>query len=281
MGMNPSKRKLVEDGSPLLVYPSLAKKLGLNEAIILSQVHYWLQRSTNYRNGYYWTYHKYREWQNEFPFWGRNTIIRTIKKLKDDGYLITDRFNKAGYDKTVWYRIDYSKLDALQLDTTQNGQGSYPEWVGNGTQNGQTNTRDYTETTHNSQEPSSLRSHQAEETTIKSIIDYLNKQSGHSYHVTDKTKELIETRFSEGFTEQEFMDVIKYKSREWKDVTEMNPFLQPSTLFGDKMDKYLNQAKSNGGSVEPRGLSVEEGSAANDAYMAGLEKQYEAGKESP
>lgn len=137
MGMNPSKRKLVEDGSPLLVYPSLAKKVGLNEAIILSQVHYWLQRSTNYRNGYYWTYHKYREWQNEFPFWGKNTIIRAIKKLKDDGYLITDRFNKAGYDKTVWYRINYPKLDVLQLDLIQNNLrpsqknevGSYPKWV--------------------------------------------------------------------------------------------------------------------------------------------------------
>lgn len=282
MGMkpkkNPDQRSLINGGRPTLYYPPLLKVFDVYEAIILGQIHYWLQNSYNLRDGHYWTYHSYSEWGKELGF-SPVTVKRKIHHLEDNGYLISANYNRAGFDKTKWYRIDYDKLDALSLGLSDPTDGSVST-NGRGLVD-QTNTRDYTETTHNSQELSSLRSHPAEEATIKSIIDYLNKQSGHSYHVTDKTKELIEARFSEGFTEQEFMDVIKYKSGEWKDVTEMNPFLQPSTLFGDKMDKYLNQAKSNGGSVEPRGLSVEEGSAANDAYMAGLEKQYEAGKESP
>lgn len=145
------KRNLVEGGRPLLVYPSLASELGLNEAIMLSQIHYWLQRSTNYRDGFCWTYHTYHDWQAEFPFWSRNTIIRTVGKLKSNGYVITGNYNKAGYDNTIWYRIDYSKVDAIP--STQNGQGVYPEWVDGSTQNGQTNTIDYTETTTKTNNP--------------------------------------------------------------------------------------------------------------------------------
>lgn len=37
---------------PLVVLPSLAKELGsLDEAVILQQIHYWLQRSTNVEEG--------------------------------------------------------------------------------------------------------------------------------------------------------------------------------------------------------------------------------------
>lgn len=264
-----------------MYYPPLLKVFDVYEAIILGQIHYWLQNSYNLRDGHYWTYHSYSEWSKELGF-SPSTIKRKILHLEDDGYLISANYNRAGFDKTKWYRINYDKLDTLSLGLS--APTDEPVSTNERGLVDQTNTRDYTETTHNSQEPSSLRSHPAEETTIKSIIDYLNKQSDHSYHVTDKTKELIETRFSEGFTEQEFMDVIKYKSGEWKDVTEMNPFLQPSTLFGDKMDKYLNQAKSNDGSAEPQVLSVEDASAKADAYTAELEKKYEQleiGKASP
>ena len=33
---------------PLMCQPSLATKIGLNEAIFIQQLHYWLNRSTNY-----------------------------------------------------------------------------------------------------------------------------------------------------------------------------------------------------------------------------------------
>ena len=44
---------------PLQVLPSLAVKIGLNEAIILQQVHYWLLKSNNIRDGYKWVYNSY------------------------------------------------------------------------------------------------------------------------------------------------------------------------------------------------------------------------------
>ena len=130
---------------PLQVLPSLAVKIGLNEAIILQQIHYWLLRSNNVRDGYKWVYNSYSEWNKQFPFFSRNTMIRAFNSLEKQGLLITANYNKAGFDKTKWYRIDYEKLVGKR--STQNGYTSNPKWVDGDTQNGQTNTNRLPETT--------------------------------------------------------------------------------------------------------------------------------------
>ena len=130
---------------PLQVLPSLAVKIGLNEAIILQQVHYWLLKSNNIRDGYKWVYNSYSEWNKQFPFFSRNTMIRAFNSLEKQGLLITANYNKAGFDKTKWYRIDYEKLVGKR--STQNGYTSNPKWVDGDTQNGQTNTNRLPETT--------------------------------------------------------------------------------------------------------------------------------------
>lgn len=130
---------------PLQVLPSLAVKIGLNEAIILQQIHYWLLKSNNVRDGYKWVYNSYSEWNKQFPFFSRNTMIRAFNSLEKQGLLITANYNKAGFDKTKWYRIDYEKLVGKR--STQNGYTSNPKWVDGDTQNGQTNTNRLPETT--------------------------------------------------------------------------------------------------------------------------------------
>lgn len=130
---------------PLQVLPSLAVKIGLNEAIILQQIHYWLLKSNNVRDGYKWVYNSYSEWNKQFPFFSRNTMIRAFNSLEKQGLLITANYNKAGFDKTKWYRIDYEKLVGKR--STQNGYTSNPKWVDGDTQNGQTNTKRLPETT--------------------------------------------------------------------------------------------------------------------------------------
>lgn len=96
---------------PLQVLPTLAKKIGLNEAIITQQVHYWLQRSKNQRDGFTWVYKTYPEWQEEFPFWSESTIKRTITSLEKQKILIaTSKYNKMPMDRTKWYTLCYSAL---------------------------------------------------------------------------------------------------------------------------------------------------------------------------
>ncbi|MFC4322614.1 DnaD domain-containing protein [Litchfieldia salsa] len=108
--------------SPLLVFPSLANKIGLNESIILQQMHYWLEKSTNNHDSYKWVYNSYEDWAKQFPFWSISTIRRTITKLESLGLVISGNFNKMKIDNTKWYRINYRKLEELANEAKQLAQ---------------------------------------------------------------------------------------------------------------------------------------------------------------
>ena len=73
------------------------------------------------------------------------------------------------------------------------------------------------------------------------IIFYLNRVTGSNYKEDSKyIRQLITERVNEGYTEQDFMNVINKKSKEWID-TEYAKYLRPETLFGDKFESYVNQ----------------------------------------
>lgn len=135
---------------PLIVLPSLARLVGLNEAIILQQVHYWLQRSSNIKDGHRWVYNSYPNWYKQMPVWKSETTMRTaFKRLEKQGLLITANYNKAGFDKTKWYRIDYDKLSSLEnkLPSAKNWQTTSQNLADGTAKNWQTNTKRLPENT--------------------------------------------------------------------------------------------------------------------------------------
>lgn len=128
--------KLLLDEKPLMVMPSLAVKIGLNESIFIQQLHYWLDKSTNVKEGHRWVYNTAKEWQKQFPFWSVNTIRRIVKNLEDKGLVVIDNFNSLPIDKTSWYRINYAKIAELEggitdsekmNSTTQSEHSEYPK----------------------------------------------------------------------------------------------------------------------------------------------------------
>lgn len=111
--------KLLINENPLQVLPSLAKAIGLNEAIFLQQLHYFLRISKNRADGRSWVYNTIKDWQAEFSFWSLKTVQRTIESLEEIGLVLsTDKFNKIKMDKTKWYSIDYEKLSEIQVKNT-------------------------------------------------------------------------------------------------------------------------------------------------------------------
>ena len=51
-------------------------------------------------------------------------------------------------------------------------------------------------------------------------------------------------RTDEGFTLDDFKQVVNNKVAEWKG-TDMEKYLRPETLFGTKFEGYLNQESNN------------------------------------
>lgn len=74
------------------------------------------------------------------------------------------------------------------------------------------------------------------------IISHLNEKCITRYRdSTEKTRTLIKARMKEGFTLDDFKQVIDKKAAEWLSDSKMNKFLRPETLFGTKFESYLNE----------------------------------------
>lgn len=116
------KSKSLIPEQPLLVLPSLAKKIGLNEAIVLQQLHYWLSSSEHIYGGRRWVYNSYGEWQRQFPFWSTYTIKRIFLGLGKRSLVLTGNFNRLPMDKTKWYTIDYEKVPQIEVNAIDTSQ---------------------------------------------------------------------------------------------------------------------------------------------------------------
>lgn len=117
--------KLLINESPLQVLPTLAIRIGLNEAIFLQQLHYFLSMSKHEKDGQRWIYNSSADWQAIFPFWSAPTIRRVIASLEEQKLIITTtQYNQSGFDKRRWFAIDYSALETVEQSIAQNEQSS-------------------------------------------------------------------------------------------------------------------------------------------------------------
>lgn len=83
---------------------------------------------------------------------------------------------------------------------------------------------------------------ESRQNTIKEIVEYLNLKTKKSFKASTKaTQRHISARLEEGYSLEDFKNVIDKKVREWQE-TEMDQYLRPETLFGMKFEGYLNQS---------------------------------------
>lgn len=76
----------------------------------------------------------------------------------------------------------------------------------------------------------------------KEVISYLNLKAKKNFKVnTASHQKFIKARLKEGYVLEDFKKVVDVMVAKWKG-TEYEQYLQPQTLFGNKMDNYLNQS---------------------------------------
>ncbi len=111
---------LLLDDNPLVIIPQLAVLLGLDEALVLQQVRYWLadDRRPHFHGGHRWVRFTQEEWARQIPR-SLRTLGTVFRKLESQGYLIsTTRLNTIPGDQTKWYTIDIERLQALDANVT-------------------------------------------------------------------------------------------------------------------------------------------------------------------
>ena len=105
-------KKLIEERA-ILLFPSLAVEIGLNNAIFLQQLHFWCDIADELgygveHEGVRWIYKTAQEWRlKDFPFWSVVTIRRIINELHDKELIHAKYLNTDKWNRTLYYRINY------------------------------------------------------------------------------------------------------------------------------------------------------------------------------
>lgn len=157
------------------------------------------------------------------------TIIKFKKELKDVGLLkevrqgnnLPNRIYISAVDGTVNSTV--SELEILQYGTVKTTVSELEVL--------QTNKTDNNEIDNNNNKLS----------ICKEVISYLNLKAKKNFKVdTASHQKFIKARIKEGYVLEDFKKVVDIMVAKWKG-TEYEQYLQPQTLFGNKMDNYLNQ----------------------------------------
>lgn len=106
--------RLLINEYPLQVLPTLACAIGLNEAVVLQQMHYWMSSSQHFYDGRCWVYNSVPSWQKQFPFWSESTVKRALLSLEKQGMVNSANYNRDPRDHSKWYSINYDVLEELE-----------------------------------------------------------------------------------------------------------------------------------------------------------------------
>mgnify|MGYP003287134660 CR=1 FL=1 len=103
----------------------VAKEYGVNEAIMIANLQFWITKNKannkGYYNNHYWTYNSKNALQKLFPFWTERQIRYILDNLINKGVLITANYNKNKYDKTLWYAfVDEEKWIKVTEEKSKN-----------------------------------------------------------------------------------------------------------------------------------------------------------------
>jgi len=112
-----SKQEYLTSEERHLFDPSLAKRFGVIGAVLLNHFIHWIlinkRANRNFHDGRTWTYQTLESIALRFSYLSKKQVEREIKKIVDKGILIKGNYNKAKFDRTVWYAFNDEKVFRL------------------------------------------------------------------------------------------------------------------------------------------------------------------------
>ena len=262
---------LLMPSRPIVINPDLAYSIGLNEAIALQQVNYWLKETTSglERDGVRWIYNTNEQWLEQFPFWSESTLKRTFTRLKNLGVLKVEQLNKSQRDMTNYYTINYESelLDEVKVTKSKSSKCTLPSGQNEPMEEVKVErsigskrtalirsnctdvlTENTTENTTDIKNPICPVAPQPDGDVLitnqaKQVLTHLNQVTSSRYQVSTTSLQNIRARIGEGFTVEELSLVVDYCNAKWSDDLTMASYLRPQTLFQPtKFPAYLKSA---------------------------------------
>lgn len=203
-----------------------AVKFGINAAIILSNLKFWIKKNEanerHFYQGKYWTYNSVIAFTKLMPYLSQKQIRTAIDILIDRSVIICDNFNTSTYDQTKWYALKVTlHLPYRANENAPQGKSSVNTVVNTDSKLSQQNS------------------------DSKEILSYLNEKSFKNFQPTDSNLKLITARLKEGATKKDCIIVINSKVQEWISDPKMNQYLRPATLFNaTKFSQYVGSISS-------------------------------------
>lgn len=108
----------------------IAVEYGVNCAILLNHIWFWCEKNKanekHFYNDHYWTYSSVKALEELFPYMSKNSITRSLTKLKENDLLIEGNYNKSAYDRTKWYALTQKansilSKEEIHLPKSRNG----------------------------------------------------------------------------------------------------------------------------------------------------------------
>jgi len=242
-----------------------AKKYGVEEAIIISNLQFWIMKNRANKKHFYegrtWTYNSIKAFAELFPYWSDRQIERILKSLEKQGVIISGNYNKSAYDRTKWYAFSDETIflnPKIHLPKTGNGKTENGEPIPDINTDINSDVKAVLKSSNNDTTQKNLESNkfnivsQAKRDiqipeNIQSVIDLLNKKAKSAYTLRNKqTQKLIQSILKNGFTDEDMKTVIEKKSLEWGNDAKMKKYIRPITLFGNKFEQYLEEPWADG-----------------------------------
>lgn len=128
----------------------IAIQYGVTEAILLNRLWFWIEKNRteerNFHDGKYWTFNSRKALEELFPYLTERKIRNALNHLTEEGILLTGRYNKLPFDRTIWYaftdvgeQIMRGELQFGEMHLTK-GQMTFDEKSNENVTESQTNT---------------------------------------------------------------------------------------------------------------------------------------------
>ena len=210
-------------------YKTLSNNAKMLYMLLFDRLELSLKNGWNDKEGNVFQYYTNEQLMIDLNCNSNNTIIKIKKELKDAG-LMTEVRQGMNLPNRIY-------LEALNGSVESTFQEVQKVHLGSAKSAFQEVQKVHTIKTENTK----TENNNNKLSICKEVISYLNLKAKKNFKVnTASHQKFIKARLKEGYVLEDFKKVVDIMVAKWKG-TEYEQYLQPQTLFGNKMDNYLNQ----------------------------------------